>query len=68
MRKRRMKTIVTIFLIALVFCLIFAPVTSSWPRTGSCEVSIFTLCVFLILFGVCFFPFTEIILSKHKLE
>ena len=65
---RSKKIIATILLIALVFCLMFVPVTFSWTHTDSYEISIFILCTFLILFGVCFFPFTEIILSTHKLE
>ena len=68
MRKSRMKIIVTIFLIALVFCLIFVPVAFSCYHTASYEISVFILCAFLILLEVCFFPFTEIILFTHKLE
>lgn len=68
MRKSRMKTIAILFLIALVFCLMFVPVAFSWTHTDSYEISIFTLCALLILLGVCFFPFTEIIFTTHKLE
>jgi len=68
MRKSRMKVIVAILLIALVFYLMFVPVTFSWTHADTYEISIIILDAFLILLGVCFLPFTEIILSTHKLE
>ncbi|GEM_PF-1207703 len=68
MKKDRMQILVTILLIALVLCLIFAPLTFNWLNTAVFDINIVNLGVLLLLFRITLFPFTEIILTTHKLE
>jgi hypothetical protein len=68
MKKSKIKMIITILLIALVLCLVFFPVAFSTIFTEAYDVSILVESSFLILFEICFFPFTKIILFTQKLE
>lgn len=67
MKNSKNKIIVIILLIALVLCFMLVPVFSA-IFVDAYKVSIFLQSTFQILLGVCFFPFTEIILFTHKLE
>lgn len=68
MGKNKIRIIAIILLMAFIAAAAFIPVFTNAIIPDNSAYCVFMQMVFLVIAGICFFPFIKIILFTHKLE
>ncbi|HNQ69670.1 MAG: hypothetical protein PHI04_04935 [Clostridiaceae bacterium] len=67
MKKNRIIAVIALLMI-FIFLITFVSFLTDAIIPDNSIYYVFMHMVFLVILGICFFPFSEIILSTHKLE